>query len=51
MTNFGAEVTSLIGEGPWIFVGVQNAVKVSSSFLVLFQCHDQVLYIVALHVS
>ncbi|KAJ1400989.1 Zinc finger, CCCH-type [Sesbania bispinosa] len=25
--NLGAEVTSLIHEGPWIFVGLQNAVK------------------------
>ncbi|XP_027337785.1 zinc finger CCCH domain-containing protein 17-like [Abrus precatorius] len=25
--NLGAEVTSLISEGPWIFVGVRNAVK------------------------
>lgn len=25
--NLGAEVTSLINEGPWIFVGLKNAVK------------------------
>ena len=36
--NLGAEVTSLISEGSWIFVGLQNAVKVSS-YLSLF-CFD-----------
>ena len=36
MVNLGAEMTSLIGEGPWIFVGVRNAAKVSSYFGPLF---------------
>ena len=30
--NLGAEITCLISEGPWIFIGVKNAVKVSSYF-------------------
>jgi len=37
-TAVGADVTSLMREGPWIFVGLQNAVKVSS-YLTLF-CFD-----------
>ena len=37
-TAVGADVTSLMREGPWIFVGLQNAVKVSS-YLSLF-CFD-----------
>ncbi|KAK7385515.1 hypothetical protein VNO78_31237 [Psophocarpus tetragonolobus] len=27
LINLGAEVTSLISEGPWIFVGLKNAIK------------------------
>lgn len=27
--SFGDEIGSLISEGPWIFVGLRNAVKVS----------------------
>ena len=36
VVNIGAEITFLISEGPWIFVGVRNAVKVSSYFSPLF---------------
>jgi WD40 repeat protein len=31
VTNLGAEITSLISEGPWIFVGMKDTVKVGSS--------------------
>ena len=30
--NLGVEITSLINKGPWIFIGVKNAIKVSFNF-------------------
>jgi WD40 repeat protein len=42
VANLGSEVTSLISEGPWIFVGLLNTVMVSPHILtqvtVLFHC-------------
>ena len=32
VVNLGAEVGSLTSEGPWVFVGVPNAVKVRAYF-------------------
>lgn len=34
--NLGGEIGCLISEGPWIFVGIPNVVKVGGSRLLLF---------------
>jgi WD40 repeat protein len=51
--NLGSEINSLISEGPWIFVGLSNTVKVTALILVLDLCHCAVFvfYIGSLHVS
>lgn len=36
MINLGGEVGCMISEGPWIFIGVTNFVKVNHITLVFF---------------
>ena len=48
MINLGSEVGSVCSEGPWLFVGLPNVVKVSLKLSdVLFQffsCHIEVFF-------
>ena len=48
MINLGSEVGSVCSEGPWLFVGLPNVVKVSLKLGdVLFQffcCHIEVFF-------
>ena len=48
MINLGGEVGSVCSEGPWVFVGLPNVVKVSFKLCnVLFQffcCHIEVFF-------
>ena len=48
MINLGGEVGSVCSEGPWVFVGLPNVVKVSFKLCnVLFQfcCRHFVVYL------